>query len=555
MLLGIDVGGTFTDAVIVCGGQVVAQAKRPTTHGELLAGILAAMDAALTGFTADSIERVALSTTIVTNALVENKTDQVGLIIIPGPGLDIAGMVPEEPVVLSGYIDHRGREVAAPRPEEAAAACRRLAGRRVFAVSGKFAVRNPAHELTVAQWVEQTAQPEHITLASQVCGSLNFWRRTNSAYYNAAVWRRFAGFADAVERALAERGITAPVYILKADGGTLPLPAARRQPVEAVFTGPAASVLGIMALTDVADEAVSLDIGGTTTDIALWRSGTPLFAVRGASINGYPTAVRAFWLKSVGVGGDSFVRREGGAIVVGPERRGPAMATGGPVPTVADAMIVAGIASFGDRERALAAMHRLDPARHAEETARAVLDAAAATICQAIAGMLAEHHNRPVYKVDDIVHSLRFSPRRIVAVGGAAALATVVATKLGVPVHVPDRAVVANAVGAAVARPTLTVTVRADTAQGYYTVAEQSLRAPLTRRQIRLADIRDLAGRHLAERAAQFGIPVGEAETVYEEEFNLVRGFSTTGKILTCQQQIRPGVVAAWREGRDSDAR
>ncbi|SDF32380.1 hydantoinase/oxoprolinase family protein [Sporolituus thermophilus] len=555
MLLGIDVGGTFTDAVIVEGGQVVAQAKRPTTHGELLAGILAAMDAALAGLTADSIERVALSTTIVTNALVENKTDQVGLIIIPGPGLDITGMVPEEPVVLSGYIDHRGREVAAPTQAEVTAACRRFAGRRVFAVSGKFAVRNPAHELTVAQWVEQAARPEHITLASQVCGSLNFWRRTNSAYYNAAVWRRFAAFADAVEQALAERGITAPVYILKADGGTLPLPAARRQPVEAVFTGPAASVLGIMALTDVADEAVSLDIGGTTTDIALWQSGAPLFAARGASINGYPTAVRAFWLKSVGVGGDSFVRREGDSIAVGPERRGPAMAAGGPVPTVADAMIVAGIASFGDREQALAAMRQLDPARHAEETARTVLDAAAATICRAIAAMLAEHHNRPVYKVDDIVHSLQFTPRRIVAVGGAAALATVVATKLGLPVHVPDRAVVANAIGAAVARPTLTVTVRADTAQGYYTVAEQSLRAPLARRQLRLADMRDLAGRHLAERAAQLGIPVGEAETVYEEEFNLVRGFSTTGKILTCQQQIRPGVVTAWREGRGSDAR
>jgi N-methylhydantoinase A/oxoprolinase/acetone carboxylase beta subunit len=78
-----------------------------------------------------------------------------------------------------------------------------------------------------------------------------------------------------------------------------------------VFTGPAASVLGIMALAAPSGEAVSIDIGGTTTDIALWRDGVPLFAERGAMIGDYPTSVRAFWLRSIGIGGDSFVRREG----------------------------------------------------------------------------------------------------------------------------------------------------------------------------------------------------------------------------------------------------
>lgn len=546
MLLGIDVGGTFTDAVVVKAGEVLAQAKAPTTHGDLLAGILAALDRVLAGVDPAGLRRVALSTTIVTNAVIERKLERVGLLLLPGPGLDISGLVPERPYILSGYIDHRGRETAGPREDETAAACRELGDRKVFAVAGKFAVRNPAHEQAVAGWLRRHAAPDHVTLGAAVAGSLNFWRRANSAYYNAAVWRHFGGFASAAQAAMAERGITAPVYILKADGGTMPLTAAGERPVEAVFTGPAASVLGIMALTAPRGEAVSLDIGGTSTDIALWRDGAPLFAERGAKIGAFPTAVRAFWLHSLGIGGDSFVRREGGRIAVGPERRGPAMAVGGPAPTVSDAMIVAGAAAFGDQARAAEAMRLTATAGETpEETAAAVLQAAAAAIHEAIVKMIDERAAEPVYRVEDIVHERRPKPAAVVGVGGAAAgLAPLVADRLGVTCTVPAGAMVANAVGAAVARPTLDVTLRADTAQGYYTVAELGLRKDLPSRRFGLADAAALASRHLAERAAAAGIPAGAVETVYEEEFNLVRGFSTTGKIITCRLQIKPGVFA-----------
>jgi len=547
MLLGIDVGGTFTDAVVTGGGTGAAQAKAPTTHDDLLRGILAALDNVLAGTDAAGLRRVALSTTIVTNAVIEQKLERVGLFLLPGPGMDISTLVPERPYVLSGYVDHRGRETAAPREEEVAVACRESGDRQVFAVAGKFAVRNPAHEQAVAGWLRKYAAPDHITLGSAVAGSLHFWRRPNSAYYNAAVWRHFGRFARAAQAALARRGITAPVYILKADGGTMPLAAAAELPVEAVFTGPAASALGIIALAAPRGEAVSLDIGGTSTDIALWRDGAPLFAEKGAKIGAYPTAVRAFWLHSLGVGGDSFVRREGGRIAVGPERRGPAMAVGGPAPTVSDAMIVAGTAAFGDRERAIEAMRLTAAAGETpEETAAAVLVAAADRIHEAIMRMIDERAAEPVYRVEDVVRDRRPRPASVVGVGGAAAgLAPLVAERLGVPCTVPAGATVANAVGAAMARPTLDVTLRADTAQGYYTVAELGLRSGLPSRRFALAEARELAARHLAELAAKAGIPAGDVETVYEEEFNLVRGFSTTGKIITCRLQIKPGVFAA----------
>lgn len=547
MLLGIDVGGTYTDAVVVAGGGVLAQAKAPTTHDDLLHGILNALDRVLDGVDAAGLRRVALSTTIVTNAVVEDRLERVGLFLLPGPGMDISAMVPERPWILSGYIDHRGRETAPPREAEVAAACRELTGCDVFAVAGKFAVRNPAHEQAVAAWLSRHAGPAHITLGASVAGSLNFWRRANSAYYNAAVWRHFGRFARAAQAAVAGRGVTAPVYILKADGGTMPLAAAGERPVEAVFTGPAASVLGIMALAAPEGEAVSLDIGGTTTDIALWRDGAPLFAERGAKIGDYPTAVRAFWLRSIGIGGDSFVRREGGHIAVGPERRGPAMALGGPVPTVSDAMIVAGAADFGDKTKAAEAM-RLTAAggETVQDAARAVLAAAADAIYVAIEKMIDERASEPVYRVEDAVRDRRPQPAALVGVGGAAAgLAPLVARRLGVRCTVPAGAMVANAVGAAVARPTIEVTLRADTAQGYYTVAELGLRAALPSRRFALADARELAASHLAERAAAAGIPVADVESVYDEEFNLVRGFSTTGKIIACRLQIKPGVFTA----------
>ncbi|MBP2646107.1 MAG: Hydantoinase/oxoprolinase, partial [Firmicutes bacterium] len=300
MLLGIDVGGTFTDAVLISGTSILAQAKAATTHGDLIQGMLTALDKVLNGVECHNIKRVSLSTTIVTNAVVEGKTDKVGLLLMAGPGMDISPLVPETPYLLDGYVDHRGREVVAPVKEQVEDACRRITHTDVFAVVGKFSVRNPIPEQAVAARVRQCARPVFLTLGAEVSGALNFWRRANSAYYNSAVWRHFGRFAESVRQALAVRGITAPVYVLKADGGTLPLEAARKYPVETVFTGPAASVLGIMALDAPEGEAVSLDIGGTTTDIGLWRNGLPLFVQRGAMINGYPTAVRSFWLQSVG---------------------------------------------------------------------------------------------------------------------------------------------------------------------------------------------------------------------------------------------------------------
>ena len=551
MLLGLDVGGTFTDGVAILDGKVVSVVKTPTTHENLLIGILTVIDQVVKEVGSLKFTRIALSTTVVTNALVEGTIDSVGLCIIPGPGMDISPILPVEPYVLSGYVDHRGHVIAEPRREEVVAACQHFDNLDIFAISGKFSVRNPCCELAVAQWVESQSNPAHVTMGSRMTGMLNFLRRTNSAYYNAAVYRKFNKFAKAAEKALISRGIYAPVYVLKADGGTLPLLAARQYPVEAIFTGPAASVLGIMALKATNVPTLSLDIGGTTTDLALWQNGAPLLAEDGASIGGFATSIRAFRLSSVGLGGDSFVRREEGVLKIGPMRCGAAMAVGGSSPTVTDAMIVTSLIDYGDRQLAVKAMNLIsEPGQTASEVAEAVLDQAVSMICQSVTKMLGEQTERPVYRVEDIINPPRLVLEGIIGVGGAApGLVPLVARRLGLEYVLPSQGMVANAIGAAVARPTIDITLRADTAAGYYTVPELGIKKKLPNGRFMLAEAYKLAADHLAELAGIRGICLGATEIIQSEEFNVIQGFRTVGKIITCRMQVKPGVTMDIKEG------
>ena len=546
MLVGIDVGGTYTDAVLIDQGRAIRQVKVASLHNQVLKSILNALDEILHGISPQQIERVAFSTTLVTNAIVQGTMERAGLFIMPGPGADWQGRLAGEPMVLSGVVDHRGRVRQDTSEQEVRQASRRMEQTKVFAVSGKFAVRNPAQEKRVADWIAEEREPLYVACGSEVSGNLNFIRRTNSAYYNAAVWPRFQEFADAAASALHARGIQAPLLILKADGGTLPLAKARELPVESIFTGPAASALGVMALCPPGVPAVSLDIGGTTTDIALWRGGAPLMDAKGAAVGKYLTAVRTFRLRSIGLGGDSWLRREDGELRIGPERQGPAMALGGPEPTLTDALIVAGRIDFGDRFLAEAAMQRLIfPGKSLHETARMIVDQATEFLAAAVREMLAVEAAKPVYKVEDIVRPDILQPELLIGVGGGAAgLVPLIAGKLKIAWQVPALAMVANALGAALARPTLHITLRADTAVGEYTVPELGLRRPLSERRLSLQQAAELAASHLRQTADAAGIGAEAMEMTFAEEFNLVRGFSTVGKIMQVGVQIKPGIVA-----------
>ena len=557
MLLGIDVGGTFTDAVLLdnkAGGvvaQVLAQAKVPTTHEDVLQCLLAALDAVLPQVeaAASKLERVVISSTIVTNALTEHKLDPVFLAVITGPGMNIKGHVPVTPYYLSGYVDHRGK-VTAQIDWTKHRDLLNKKGSGVCAVSGKFAVRDPQlefpaeHELTKCGY-------KKVFLGSELSGELNFVRRTNSAYFAAQVYTLFQKFSQRITRALTERGINAPVHILKADGGTLPLEAAIQQPVEAVFTGPAASVLGIEALAAPAVNSISLDVGGTTTDIAFWEQGLPLMAKRGAVINGYPTAVRSFHMRSIGIGGDSRIHKlPDGSYQVGPEREGPAASVGGSVATLSDALIVAGYVSFGDAARAQAAIAALGGEPSA--AARKIIASACAAIQATISEMLEEWAKQPVYTVDDVIKGTEFVPAQLIGVGGGApGLIKALGEVMHLPVDIPLGAMVANAVGAAVARPTLSAGLRADTTDNYYIIPESGRRERLPRR-FNKAVAEELLTSWLREQTAAWQLPDQETELISYEHFNTVHGYYDTGDIYSLRMQLKPGILHKV-EGKEVD--
>lgn len=536
MLLGIDVGGTFTDAVILEQGEIAAQAKRATTHDDVLHCVLAALDAVLKPELVAKLERVVISSTIVTNALTEGRLDEVFLAVIAGPGMNIAGHLPVTPCYLQGYVDHRGKITA----QLDMLKLLQQRGKGVAAVSGKFSVRNPQLEYQAEHELKKCGYKK-IFLGSGLSGELNFVRRTNSAYFAAQVYELFAHFCERIREALAERGVDAPVHILKADGGTLPLAVALEQPVEAVFTGPAASVLGIEALAAPTVNSISLDVGGTTTDIAFWENGLPLMAKRGAVINGFPTAVRAFHMRSVGIGGDSRIHKTADGYTVGPEREGPAAAVGGEVATLSDALIVAGYVSFGETARSLAALEKFGGEPRLE--AQKIIASAVGIIRETIEAMLDEWAKQPVYTVDDVIRGTEFVPAQLIGVGGGApGLIKALGEAMELPVEIPAGAMVANAIGAAVARPTLSAGLRADTTEGFYIIPESGRREHLPKRFTQKV-AEELLSSWLREQTEDWQLPDAETELVSCEHFRTVHGYYDTGDIYNLRMQLRPGIL------------
>ena len=544
--LGIDVGGTHTDGVAVEDGRVIHKVKVRTSD-DLKECTLDALEELLLGLSPRSVRRVVLSTTLVTNAIVQGDVEPTGTVLTAGPGISPRLLSPDGRCrVVAGAVDHRGREVRL-LDEAAVAACLdefERDGIRVVAVAGKFSPRNPVHEKRIAEMAR--GRFEYVALGHTLAGALNFPRRVATAYLASGVWRLHRRFAGSMVDALRRFNILAPLYILRADGGTQKA-SAFANPAEAALSGPAASVMGIEALDAFSQDTLGLDIGGTTTDISLFTGGAPLLEPRGATIGAYRTQIRALYTRSAGAGGDSWVRVEEGEIRVGPRRRGPPAAMGGTHPTPTDALVVLGRA-VGDRERAMEALAPVAEAlgTHVEEAARRVIRALARAVAAAARSFVDEVNSRPVYTIHELLDGHKVRPVRAVAVGGPArALAPYLEAALDLPVHVPHHFDVANAVGAALARVNVEVNLTADTALGRLAIPEADVYESVDR-SFSLDDALERAGETVLELARSKGSldPGATVDVVEQESFNVIEGFATVGRILRVRAQIRPGILS-----------
>ncbi|GAB1364733.1 hypothetical protein MASR1M32_39690 [Rhodobacter sp.] len=331
--LGVDTGGTYTDAVILdeTANIVLGKAKSLTTRGDLALGIGGAVDAALAaaGVGAAQIALVSLSTTLATNALVEGQGGRVALIFIGFDEDDLTrGGLTEalkgDPVLrLAGGHSHAGNEAAAldlPALEAAVAAL----GPEVmgFAVAARFATRNPAHEIAAREVIRRvTGRP--VTCSHELSAQLNGPKRALTAVLNARLIGMIDRLVAACERHLAQVGIEAPLMVVRGDGALISSAMVRERPIETILSGPAASIVGARWLTGAKDALVS-DIGGTTTDVCLLKDGLPEIDPQGARVGGFRTMVEAVAMRTSGLGGDSEVHliTEGlkGGLRLGPRR-------------------------------------------------------------------------------------------------------------------------------------------------------------------------------------------------------------------------------------------
>lgn len=322
LALGIDTGGTYTDGVLMdlLTGEIKSKAKAFTTRRDLTEGIRKCIQG-LRQSDLSKVSLIALSTTLATNAVVEGRGCSIGLILI---GHEASGSLPaQEIVAVRGGHDIKGRPLAPLDHDELVEAVRMLRGRvDALAISGYLSVRNPEHELE-ARAIAKKEWPVPVVCAHQLTTSLGFYERTITACLNARLLPIIAELLKAVKDVVRSENIQAPLLVVKGDGSLMSETIARERPIETILSGPAASIVGATFLTGT-KRALILDMGGTTTDIAIVENGRPRLNDEGATVGGWRTRVEAAEISTFGLGGDSYLQVSGDRrLRVGPRRVWP----------------------------------------------------------------------------------------------------------------------------------------------------------------------------------------------------------------------------------------
>lgn len=552
MIIGLDVGGTHTDVVLLGKEGLVRKYKVRTDPEDLFTTVLTGIERVVEGIEPAGISRAVLSTTLTTNAIVQRKNPEVGMIISGGPGIDPEHFRTNRHYYsVAGSIDHRGREVEPIDPDEIREIAETLKkeGIRNVGIVGKFCVRNPSHELAIHDIIKDDFGK--IFLGHHVSGNLNFPRRIATTFLNTTIRPIHKKFFAAVKQSLEQKGLMIPIYLLKADGGTMSFEASLDFPGQTILSGPSASVMGAIAFASETEETLVLDIGGTTTDMAILVDQAPLLDPVGITLAQTQTLIRALETRSIGIGGDSAVRIQDGILTIGPDREGPAMAYGGRVPTPTDALFILGLQAGDGREASAAGIAPIAGALglSIEAAADKIFDLACETILAEAGRMIDAINSKPVYTVHELQEGLQVRPKRILVLGGPAPdftdrLQAISDFKVSA---VPQWSV-ANAIGAALARTTCEVTLLGDTQQGLVSAPEEDFSEPVDRNFNKEMAV-EKAYELLTEKALKIGANAEDLEMEATEslQFNMVRGFYTAGRNIRVKVQVKPGLIHGYR--------
>lgn len=548
MIIGLDVGGTHTDVVLLDTDGLKKEIKVPTDPLDLFNSVLSGLTAITEDLDPEEINRIVLSTTLTTNAIVQNKIPPVAMIVSSGPGID-----PEffrtnaNYFVVSGSIDHRGREIEPIDVDEINAIAARLENEEIqhVGVVGKFSVRNPCHELQISEILKKSFNK--IFMGHRISGNLNFARRIATTFLNASVYPIHKDFYHAVQKSLAAKGLRLPLRLLKADGGNMQFESSIEYPAQTILSGPAASVMGAVAFGSEEEDTLVMDIGGTTTDMAVLIGRAPVLDPLGIELASYKTLIRSLETLSIGLGGDSVVKVKDGKLTIGPERRGPAMAYGGPVPTPTDALFILENILEGSRDKAIEGLKPLakELGFSVKSFAAEILDVTCKTILTAATKLIYRINSKPVYTVHELHEGYVVQPKKILVLGGPAPyFARHLERIAGYQVRVVPRWKVANAIGAALARTTCQVSFFADTERKIAEAPEENFSQTISHQFDTDAAIHQ-AFELLRAKALERGANADylEMELLESLQFNMVRGFNTIGKNIRVRVQVKPGLI------------
>ena len=374
--VGVDVGGTNTDAVVIdAAGEVLAAVKVATTP-EPIDGIRAALDGVLAGVEHSRISKAMLGTTHSANAIIQRRgLDKVAMLRLAAPSSlgispgaawpdDIRSGVIGTTAIIEGGHEYNGKEIASLETE----AVKRLAGEairaecRSIAVAGAFSPATTEHEIRAREILQAELGTDFPVSLSYEIGSLGLLERENATILNAALLSVATGVASGFEGALAEHRLDVAAYLTQNDGTLMMAAEARQYPVLTLGSGPTNSMRGACALAGV-DDAIVIDVGGTSADAGILVGGFPRQSSAAVEVGGVRTNFRMPDLISMGLGGGTIVREAGADLRIGPDSVGYAVATdalcvGGEVLTLSDVSLAAGrMTGFGDPAR----VRTLDP--------------------------------------------------------------------------------------------------------------------------------------------------------------------------------------------------
>lgn len=523
IIIGIDVGGTHIDGVVLKNRKILTFYKEPYLKDTMVASIHKLITRLTKGLNLETVS-IHLSTTISTNTIASNTGTRTSLILETGPGRNYDfSHLDADIFYLDSYIDHQGTEIKAINPATLESFRDKL-NQKSLGVIGKFSTRNQSHEKFVANYFKEDFN--FITEGHILSGKLNYPRRVETTYLNNYVYYTFLPFAKEMKNLFNQ------VAVLKADGGTMSLEAAINKPVETIMSGPAASFMGMKALMSQESDGILLDIGGTTTDVFFTVNQEPLFEPKGITIGKHKTLVRSIYSIVLPLGSDSIVSYNNGKIEF-QLRKGFAIGFGGNAVTLTDALIVLRKMTAPHQNESIKAIQKLSINENINRLALNIVEEFVRKIKALINDELDKINQKPVYTIKEVLEDRRIKPSFIQAVGGSAkALETYFERIFKLPYEVPVEHAYANALGAVLAKETDVITVLANTKLGVLSVPERGLEKSI----VHNFDLQQ------AINVAQILLKTTEIDLIEAQSFNMVSYDQASFKNIRVVAQVKPGL-------------